>query len=112
MTVAEHRAPGRAVHALPAVGPEGEDDVVARLDRTDALPHLFDHPGRLVPEHHRQWHRPITVDDVPVAVTDAGRHHLHPRLTGLRPLLLDVDDLERRISLVKHSGFHGPIHLI
>src|SRR5207247_5677082 len=83
---------------------EREDDVVAAAHVRDAGPDLLDDAGGLVPEHHRQGQGPVAVDDVPVAVADARRHHTHAGLTRLGALLLDVHHVEGGIRLVQDCG--------
>jgi hypothetical protein len=52
VAVAEDRAAERAVEAAAALRTEREDDVVARLDVSDAGRDLLHDAGRLVAQHH------------------------------------------------------------
>ena len=87
------------------------------LTLRDAGADLLDDARGLVAQHHRQRQRPVAVHDVPVAVADARGLDPDARLAGLGPLLLDVDDLERRVRLVEDGSFHrrisfGELHLL
>ena len=104
---AQHGAARRAVAAVAAVRPEREDDVVALLDIGDAGSQLGDDAGGLVAQHHRQRQRPVAVHDVIVAHAHAGGLHLHAHLAGLRPLLLQIEDLQRLVDFGQDGGAHG-----
>src|SRR5262249_29836974 len=98
-----------AVETPPALRTEREDHVIAGPHVDDAGAHCFNDAGGLVAEHHRQRQRPVAVDDVPVAVADAGGHHAHPGFAELRAWLLDIDDLKRSVGFVEHGGFHAVV---
>ena len=67
----------------------------------------LDDPGAFVAQHDRPVEREAAdaVDDVQVAVTDAGRHGAHQHLAAER--LVDVDRLDRQrfLHLAKYGGF-------
>ena len=112
VAVAQDRAAGRAVEAAAALRAEGEDDVIARLDVGDPRTRLFDDARPLVAEHHRERQRPVAVDDVPVAVADAGRLHPHADLAGLGTLLVDLRDLEWLLGRVADRSLHGSLRVV
>lgn len=73
--------------------PKGKDDVIAGLDMVDPLSRLDDDARGLVPEHHRQGQRPISVHDLPIAHANTGGLHLSANLSGLRRILLEIENL-------------------
>src|SRR5580704_13005263 len=99
--VADRLAPGGAVPADAAVRDEGADDVVTGLHPCHARPHLLDDPGTLVSEHHRQACLKVPVRDVDVGVAQARVQVANQNLTVLRPVqveLLDLDALSRLVD--------------
>ena len=79
--------------ALPALGREECDDVVAGLDRAHFLTHLLDDSRTLVPEDARRVPAGIgTRRRVQVGVTDTARSEPNERLAGLRFLELELLD--------------------
>src|SRR5580693_649091 len=99
--VADRLAPGGAVAAGAAVRDERADDVVAGLYPCHARSHLLDDPGALVAKHHRQARLEVPVRDVDVGVAQARVQVADQDLTVLRPVqveLLDLDALARLVD--------------
>jgi hypothetical protein len=78
-----------AVEACAAGGHERQHDVVAGLQRGDAIADLFDDPGALVAEHDRGRQGDGAVLHGEVRVADARGDDLHLRLA--RPGRGDLD---------------------
>src|SRR5436190_9709881 len=104
---AQHGAALAAIRAAAAMGPEGEDHMVARLHRGDARPAFGDLARRLVARHDRHWRGPVAVHDVPIALADARSLHLDPHFAGLGRIELAVDNLQRLVGLEQNGGLHG-----
>src|SRR5207245_1634902 len=116
--IAEDGASARAIEAAAAVRAEREDDVVAAAHVRDAGPDLVDDAGGLVPEHHGQGQGPVAVDDVPVAVADARRHHAHAGLAETCPaaapehVLRKIQDLPASIAILAPDQYYRGYTLV
>ena len=85
--------------------------MVADAHAGDVGADRLDHPGALVTEHDRPVERPASdaVDDVQVAVADAGGDGAHQHLARHRPVEVDGLDGQRVVRLAEDRGFdlHG-----
>ncbi len=103
--VADRLLPGRAPPARAAVGDERAHDVIAGLHAGDARADFLDDAGAFVAEHHRQPRLEVAVRDVDVGVTKTGMGVTDEDLTGLRPVEVELLDLDRLARLVDNCGF-------
>ncbi len=72
--------------------------MVADRDRGDARPDLADDAGALMAEDRRKDPlRILALERVGVGMADAGRHDLDQRFARLRPVEIDLVDLQRRV---------------
>ena len=100
-----------ALRAGAAEAGQAGDDVIAHPHRGDIVAHRLDDAGALVAEHERAIEREtaVAVDDMQVAVADAGGDGAHQHLAA--PRLVDVDllDGQRFVHLAKDGSghFHG-----
>src|SRR5437588_489211 len=100
--------PGRTPVPAPAAGrSEQERYVVARANGGHTLAHAVHHPGRFVPEHHRQGHRQIPLDVMEIAVADAGGRDPDGDLTPPGRLQFKRIDHKRFSYLAQHGGAHA-----
>ena len=81
--------------------------MVARLEVSDVLAHCLDDAGRFMTQHdgHRRGVRPL--DEVQVAVAQAGRSGSNQHLAALGLVDRDVLDGHRLAGGVKNCSFHG-----
>src|SRR5207253_5473184 len=107
MTLAQHRSTHRAQPTDAARRTEREHRVVARLDPRHIRADGFDDTGRLVPEDHRQAVFPLTLDDVVIAMADAGCADTQLHLTRARRLDLDVLQAQGLSVVVEYRGLHN-----
>ena len=99
----------QALRAAAAEPREAGDDVVADAHRRDVGADRLDDAGAFVAEHDRPVERKAAdaVDDVQVAVADAGRHRAHQHLAAQG--LVDVDRLDGQLLL--HLAEYGGLDL-
>src|SRR6516162_9452044 len=107
--VAQVRVAGRAPPAVAADRQERADDVITGLQPGDALPHLLDDPGTLVPPDDREARREIPLTQMLVRAAQARRRVPDEHLTGLGGIELQLDDLKVLAHATQDSGFglHG-----
>ena len=90
--------------ALPALRREERDDVIAGLQRRDAVAHVLDDPGTLVPENGRRVAGGIRAGGgVQIGVADAAGDEPHEHLTRLRLGQLDLLHRERLAELLENG---------
>ena len=77
------------------------------LNSLDLQPDLLDDPGRLVAEDGGRGERVEAVDEVEVAVADAGGDGAHQHLAPDGLVDVDVLDGERLMRPVEHGGLHA-----
>ena len=103
-------AVAEAVDALPALGSEQRDHVVAGRDERDALADALDDAGSLVAEHARRVAGRVGAGrGVEVGVADAAGGEPDEHLAGLRLGEVDLLDDERAAELLEDCGadLHG-----
>ena len=103
-------AVAEAVDALPALGSEERDHVVAGRDERDAVTDALDDAGSLVPEHARRVAGRVGAGGgVEVGVADAAGGEPDEHLAGLRLGEVDLLDDERAAELLENccADFHG-----
>src|SRR5204862_627125 len=85
------------------------DDMVAGPHRRDVRTDRLDDPRAFMAEHDRPVEREAAdpVDDMQIAVTDAGRDGAHQHLAAQR--LVDIDRLDRQRFL--HLAEYGGLYL-
>jgi hypothetical protein len=83
---------------------EGQDDVVAPLDRGHATADTFDHASALVAKHHRKRRTNALMLDVSVRLAHARRDDTDQDLSCLRFLQLEILDDERRPWFLDDRG--------
>jgi hypothetical protein len=103
----EVRLPGQALVALAAVDGEAGDHVVARLDVGHVRADRLDDTRGLVAEDGGRGEGVVAVDEVQVAVADAGADGADEHLVGERLVDLHLFDRERLLRAVEDGGFHG-----
>ena len=86
-----------------AIGSEGDDDRIARLDAGHARPNASDRSSRLVAQDNRQWMRPFADDDVVIAAAEAARAELNHDFAGARLVDVDLFDRHRFVHPVQDS---------
>ena len=95
-----------AVLALPAFGSVERDHVVAGLDALDALANFEHDAGPLVSEDRRKEPFGIgTGKSELVCMADPRGHYLDQDLAFLRPVQIDIDDLQRLAGGGGNCGF-------
>ncbi len=101
--------PRQALLAGAAEPRQARDHVIAGAQGRHLVADGLHHPGALVAEDEGLVERisPEAIDDVQVAVTDAGRHRAHEHLASPRLVDVDVLDRERRVHLPEDGGFHA-----
>jgi hypothetical protein len=96
-----------AVDALPALGREEGDDVVARRQRADLGTDRLDDAGALVPEHGRRVAGGVGAGGgVEVGVADAAGVEADQHLAGPRLGQLDLLHRQRLAELLQNRGAH------
>jgi hypothetical protein len=93
--LAQGRAANLARLAVPAARHERSDDVIADAQVRDAGPEFFHDAGAFMPEHHRQWPRPVAVDDRKIRMAKARGAHADQHLTRAGRIEVDIGHLER-----------------
>ena len=97
------RAIAEAVDALPALGREQRDDVIAGRDERDAVADALDDARALVAEHAGRVARRIGAGGgVEVGVADAAGGEPHEHLAGLRLGEIDLLNDERAAELLEN----------
>ena len=109
--LAEMGLAGEAVVAMAAEDGETSDDVIARLELAHLEAYLFHDPGGLVAQDGGGGEGIEAVDEVQVAVADAGGDGAHEHLATHG--LVDVDFLDRQglMRAMEHGSFHGGLLL-
>jgi hypothetical protein len=99
----------QALRAATAKAGETGDDMVAGPHRRDIRADRLDNAGALVPQHDRPVEREAAdpVDDMQVAVANAGRDGVHQHLAAQR--LVDIDGLDRQ--RFQHLAENSSLHL-
>jgi hypothetical protein len=69
--------------------------VITRLQPGDARPDLLDDAGAFVPADDGETGRQVAVAQVLVGMAQAGGREADQHLAGLRPVQVDLGDLER-----------------
>ena len=110
--VAAHIGMAReALRAGAAEPREAGDDMVADAHGGHLAADRLDHPGALVAQDDRPVERPAAdpIDDVKVAVADAGRDRAHQHLARHRLVEVDLFDGQGLVRLPEHRGLdlHG-----
>jgi hypothetical protein len=99
---------GQALLASAAEAGQAADHVVAGLDSRHVLTHRLDDARSLMSEDHRVRDvapaRPV--DQVQVAMANAGRHRAHQDLSTARLVYIDGLNWHRLVRLAKHRRFH------
>ncbi len=91
--------------APPAGRGEGQDNVLADATLGHVAADGFDDAGALVPEHDRQWSRPLALDEGQVAAADArGLQPDQHLVTRRRPEVHLIDG--QRLALSGEDGGH------
>src|SRR5262245_52632285 len=98
-----------ALRAGAAEPGEARHHVITRLHGRDLGTDRLDHPGSLVAEHEGTVERVAAqaIDDVQVAVADAGGHGADQHLAAPRRVDVDSFDGEWRVYLAENGGLHG-----
>ena len=91
--IAENRASVEARGAHAARRRPAQHDVIVLSDPGDAGADLADDARPFVTEDDRRFHRPVAARGMQIAVTHAGRAHLHEHLAG--PRRTEIDRLDR-----------------
>jgi hypothetical protein len=81
--------------------------VVTRLEIADAFADLLDYAGCFVAEDRWRTVRIETLDEMQIAVADAGRDRAHQDLVILRIIDIDLLDRQRLIGTMKYGGLHN-----
>ena len=102
--LAELALAAHAEEALAALRDPRDHDVVAHLQVVDAFTELGDRARALVAEDRGQADGQGAVHDREVGVADARGAELDADLAGLRPVEIDVEDLERRTDRLCDCG--------
>ena len=101
------REAGQTVVTMPTEDGEARDDVIARLHVLDVGAHGLHHPGGLVAQDARHRERIGSLDEVKVAVTDAGEGSPDPNLLAVQVRDRHVFDVQGLADFVQHGCFHG-----
>ena len=105
---AEVRMAAEALRTGAAEAGQAGDDVIADPHRGDVLADRLDDAGALVAQHEGPIEREaaVAVDDVQIAVADAGGNGADQHLAA--PRLVDVDllDRQRLVHLAEDGGCH------
>src|SRR5205814_1463406 len=97
----------QALRTAAAEAGEAGDDMVAGAHCRDVRADRLDDAGAFMAEHDRAVEREAAdpVDDMQIAVTDAGRDGAHQHLAAERLVDIDRFDRQRFLHLAEDGGF-------